>query len=178
MRKACTKCGETKLLSEFGLRRRNLDGLNTWCKLCCRANNTASYWRNAEKRRERSRIYRSQHPGHSTAHVRAWRERNPQAARALNQAYFDKRPGIRAKYAADRRAAQRRQTIKLSETHQAEISDFYERARRASAETGVEHHVDHQIPLMGVTVLGLHVPWNLQILTAEANRKKSNKVSL
>ena len=55
-----------------------------------------------------------------------------------------------------------------------DIKRIYQECIRISAETGIEHHVDHIIPLQGNDVSGLHVENNLQIITATANMKKYN----
>jgi len=63
----------------------------------------------------------------------------------------------------------------LTEEHKLQIVAVYEESARLTLETGIQHHVDHIVPIRGKNVSGLHVPWNLQILTAEENYKKLNK---
>lgn len=63
----------------------------------------------------------------------------------------------------------------LTEDHLEEIKDFYTACLLFKMYTGEHYHVDHIVPLQNDIVCGLHVPWNLQILTAFENTSKGNK---
>lgn len=55
------------------------------------------------------------------------------------------------------------------------IAAIYDKARWLTFETGIQHHVDHEIPLRNPSVSGLHVPANLRVITATENCSKGNK---
>ena len=63
----------------------------------------------------------------------------------------------------------------LNADHKNQIRQFYLDAMAATRVTGVAYVVDHIVPLRGDNVSGLHVPWNLRVVTRTENLAKSNK---
>jgi hypothetical protein len=134
-------------------------------------------------------------------YARAWRRRNPEASSAASDRWRAKNPGkvaeaSRKRYAADpdkskaitqqwrkknlgrsnyisskRRAAIKNATPRwLTAEQEKEMQALYDRAAREGKQ------VDHMIPITHKRVCGLHVPWNLQVLTKSENCRKRNKL--
>lgn len=57
-----------------------------------------------------------------------------------------------------------------------QIRELYIQAQKLTKITGERYVVDHIVPLISDEVCGLHVPWNLRVITQEENLKKSNKL--
>ena len=64
----------------------------------------------------------------------------------------------------------------ISRKHKIEMRELYKISITMTQTTGVLYVVDHIIPLRSDLVCGLHVPWNLRVITQEENLKKSNKL--
>lgn len=106
-----------------------------------------------------------------------WRKEN-RHIKAADQAKYRKRhpEKIRANN-AKREYGQIQRTPKwLSTIQLRQIELFYDAAIKLTKELGIEFQVDHIIPLHGKNISGLHVPWNLQVLSASDNAKKRNHV--
>lgn len=147
------------------------------------------------------RTYCEQCAEYTRKAMKAWRKRNPEKDRANHDEYVKNnreklkaydlslREGNREKYrkaslewaynnsdkmcasSAKRRAAQTNSTPKWLTVKQLnQMQRLY-----SFVVDNPGYQVDHIVPLRGKNVCGLHVPWNLQILTAEENMRKGNR---
>lgn len=110
---------------------------------------------------------------------RLYREKNLSLYRAMTRASQKKNPACSAAHSAKRRAIKSMCTPKwLTPTHIEQINMFYECSAFYSNLTGTKFQVDHIIPMQGKEVCGLHVPWNLQVITREENISERNFLDL
>lgn len=159
--KKCTKCKQIKHLSLFFERKDRPNKYQSWCKNC--KSNGFNEWRSENMENERNRN-------------KEWYSLNMNVERARASAYRKNNSDKVNFFTAIRRAAKINATpIWLSQEQKLEIKNLYKKAKEITVATGTQHVVDHIVPLQGKIVTGLHVPWNLQILTASENNAKHNK---
>lgn len=169
--KVCSNCKLRLETIEFSKHSSRKDGLQMTCKACGKVQSKA--WREANQDKSAAnnkswrdansdydKDYREANPYKVTASRKAWREANRAKDNAIG---------------AKRRASKLKATPSwLTKEDYLQIESLYDQAQQLTLAKGVKHHVDHIYPLQGKTVCGLHVPSNLQVLTATENCSKSN----
>jgi len=131
--------------------------------------------RSPERMREYRKRYREKNREKLRKASKEWREKNSERIDELSKNWYNcpiKKRACNAKYRATKRYAT---PSWLTENHKTEIEYVYRVAKDANILTGEPYQVDHIVPLQNEYVCGLHVPWNLQVLSAEDNRRKKNK---
>lgn len=160
--KTCNKCHVAKPTTEFYKKSTAKDGLFWWCRDCHKTYVKRKYAQAYEDpefaAKERARVvaYYAQHPDKKPA---VW----PTGAKAIANA---------AKY---RLGKAKRTPCWLTEDDFWIMEQAYELARLRTELFGFKWEVDHEIPLRGRLVSGLHVPDNLRVIPKQVNRDKSNR---
>ena len=117
------------------------------------------YEKNKEKVKARTKAWYEKNKEHIAEIMKKWRRENPEKAAANDDR--------RLEYLKDR-------TPEWADMDK--IKEIYLKRNQLNNEAGhIKYHVDHEIPLNGEFISGLHVENNLQILTATDNLRKGNR---
>jgi hypothetical protein len=186
----CEECSVEKLLDQFGKSELGKYGVRRTCRVCLNSRELSK--EDKTIRAARAAVYRKANPDRVRAHRRAsyvkhkikrnskrgeYRLQNIEREREREAKYIKNNRGIVRAKNSRRRAAEMSATPKwLTPIQKAQTQSFYEIAIACEMQTGKKYHVDHIVPLRGKSVNGLHVPWNLQVLTEFENCSKHNRL--
>ena len=129
------------------------------------------------RRRKKEHIvdYRKRNRSRDNVKANDWRKANPEKAKESVEKWRKANPEKANLYAIKRKLAKDKRTpMWLTPIDQLEMESIYAYCS-ALRKCGLDYHVDHIVPLRGTIVSGLHVPWNLQVIPAFENRRKSNE---
>jgi len=139
-----------------------------------RAMDRASKQRNRDAVLARKKRYRQMAAGKIRAYNASYSAANAGKVREWRGKWADRNPEFFPRKQRERRMAEARATPAWVDLDS--IAAVYDHRAEMERLTGVEHHVDHIVPIRSPIVCGLHVPWNLQVIPAAENWSKSNRL--
>lgn len=181
MEKTCAKCKISKPFEEFSKastpKSGDKLGLRSRCKKCRSEDNLSYNQKRPLQTKANSKIWYEENSDWAKFRAMEWREANKERHSTNNKTWKANNLAKNTANAARYKARKLKATPAWVDAIQmAKIEEFYDIAACKTMQTGIPHHVDHIVPLKGEMVSGLHVPWNLQVLTARENISKKNKI--
>lgn len=162
-KKRCIVCHEIKDVSSFPVRN-DYGTVRGECKICKKIKHSAYYKINHEL---------------CNQHKRNWVKNNPEKQAASSSKWAKNNRAKLNKKDADRRALELNAAPTwLTAIQKAQIQEMYDIAVARTVQTGISYEVDHIHPLRGNGFSGLHVPWNLQVISQHENRSKGNSLPI
>ncbi len=154
---------------------RNAEAVKEYQRTVGKENQRRWYSDNREQANAATRKWGAENPERMSKNAKAWQAANPDKVQATKQRFKANNPGIWGAYAAKRRATELRQTPPWADH---DVIDSLYALAAIYRDFGHDVHVDHEVPLRGKKVSGLHVHHNLQIIPATVNFSKSNRFPL
>lgn len=183
-KRTCPRCEIKKDTSAFSSCATNRLGYQVYCKDCygvwrdnhadyLKASKREYYFKNKTEISRRKKITAKNDREGVARRSREWVARNPEKRKKVAKEYAKRNPERYAFIAARRRARKIKATPEWADAEK--ILSIYQESKKISSDTGVNHHVDHIVPLISRLVCGLHCANNLQIITASENQSKNNR---
>lgn len=180
-------CLYNKDYSKFVKSKETKDGYGSWCKSCRKDYNIKYRINNESKLKENKDLYYLKNKDIIKTKSKNRYHSDKKSEILLKMSIRKKMlwsdPDFRGKHAAHeakRNGAKLNATPKwLTKEQLDEIKQIYLDCQILSDAfnfDGYGYHVDHIMPLRGVEICGLHVPWNLRIIPAIENCKKGNRI--
>jgi len=135
------------------------------------------YERNKELTKERARAWHLANPEKVSEKNIKHKNKNKDRLSEYNKQWWSNNKDKRAAYEGKRRAAELQRTPAWDPDAHLIIAK-YQLAAMLTKASGIEHHVDHIIPLQGKKVSGLHTFANLRVIPGSDNVKKSNSFTV
>lgn len=171
--KICNSCGEQKELEFFPKSPNCKDGHRNYCKVCHQSRKERWRMENLDDATAKQKLWLSNNPERVLVIKKKWRDANKEYHRLQGKKWREQHPERAKAQVNARRGFLKKAQPQWADT--GKIQEFYLIASKLTKETGISHHVDHIIPLLGKQVSGLHVETNLQVIPAHENQVKSNK---